>query len=232
MATTEHNNLQELNESQRIKIALYQELFATKHIVIPEVAAGKCVADMLVLNSAIHIIEIKSDKDKLVRLANQIKVYQKFANYVSIAVQEKFLEQVTADKNLNGVGIYHVTSNHKISQIRRPKYQTILKKRYLQYWCVEEINGTLAGFHGVYKMKTEEKRELLMKLLTHEELAKATLFRLREKYLGEYLKRIKALHREDFKDVLKSRFGKASPLKITPLTQIPCGVFIDFKGRR
>ena len=220
-----------LAESQKIKIVLYHELFRTKHVVIPEVSIGNRVADMLVLNSDIHIIEIKSDRDKLVRLAHQIQAYRKSANCVSVAVQDKFLPTALYDKDLDGIGVYHIDSKYKLHQARKPKHNQILKQDYFRYWCSEEVRGTLHGFKNISKLTIDELKEVLLKHLTIEELKKLTMFRMREKYFEEYAKRIQALDTGNLKETLKTRFGNTAPLKITPLAQIPCGVFINFFNR-
>lgn len=229
--TPTKGQFQLLSESQKIKIVLYNEFFRTKHVVIPEVSVGNRVADMLVLNANIHIIEIKSDRDKLIRLANQIKAYRKSANFVSIAVQDKFLNTALMDKRLNGVGVYHIDGKYKIRLARKPEHNHIQKGDFFRYWCAEEIRHTMHGFKNISRFSAEELKQTLLKHLSQEELKKLTMFRLREKYFEEYVRRIKALHSGDFKEALKTRFGKLMPLKITPLTQIPSGVFINFFNR-
>lgn len=220
-----------LSESQKIKISLYRHLFSTKHIAIPEVSIGSCVADMLVLNSDIHIIEIKSDRDKLIRLADQINAFRQSANCVSIAVQDKFLSFALTDKRLSGVGVYHIDNKYAVHLSRRPKHNQIQKRDYFRYWCSEEIKGTLRGYKNISRFSTEELKRILLEHLSQDELKRLTMFRLKEKYLDEYVKRINALSKNNLKETLKTRFGRLMPLKITPLAQIPCGVFIDFFGR-
>ena len=72
-----------------------------KHaVIVPEVTLGdsfydRVRADVFALNGSISIYEIKSEKDTLDRLDNQIEKYTRYANKVSVIVDSKFLGKMT-----------------------------------------------------------------------------------------------------------------------------------------
>lgn len=65
-------------------------------IVINELGLkhGKCRADIVVVNGCLAGFEIKSDKDSLSRLANQIHVYDAIFDRIAIIVTQRHLKTV------------------------------------------------------------------------------------------------------------------------------------------
>jgi hypothetical protein len=66
-------------------------------IVVDELSLcrGDARVDIAVVNGSLHGFEIKSEQDTLVRLANQIDVYSKVFDYLTLCVGPRHLEKVT-----------------------------------------------------------------------------------------------------------------------------------------
>lgn len=224
--------LDELQEADKIKISLYQHLLKEldkTQFIIPEVFIGKAVADMLVVNGDIHIYEIKSKKDSLSRLEHQLLRYKQCANKVTLVVDQKFVKKLENLPLMDNVGIIVVDEKYKLSEIKPTTNTTVKKECYFAYWSPIELRETLRGFPGWYKLSTYEANLKLEKILTKDEIRRLTLFRLREKYIKEFLTRKELIKSKNYTEALKKRFNEEmNSLNITPLKDIPYSVFKDF----
>ncbi len=224
--------LNELKEAEKIKVSLYKKLLPNldqSQFIIPEVFIGKAVADLLVVNGDIHIYEIKSKKDSLSRLEHQILRYKQCANKVTLVVDQKFVKKIDNLPLLKNIGIIIVDEKYNLKEIKPATYNQISKEFYFAYWSPIELRETLRGFPGWYKLSTYEASLKLGELLTEDETRRLTLFRLREKYIKEFLFRKELIKCKEYKDALKKRFDKEiDSISITPLKNIPYHVFRDF----
>lgn len=221
-----------MTEADKIKIVLYKDLLEKlneKQFIIPEVFIGKVIADILVVNGDIHIYEIKSKSDSLSRLENQIIRYKECANKVTVVVDEKFVSKLESLPFMENVGIMYVDKKYKLHELKVANYSTIYKSGYFAYWAPIELRETLRGFPGWYKLSTYEANLKLEEILTEDEIRRLTLFRLREKYIYEFIKRKELIKSKNYEEALKKRFDDSlNSLTITPLKYIPYHVFRDF----
>lgn len=221
-----------MTEADKIKIAFYQKLLEKideKQFIVPEVFIGKAIADILVVNGDIHIYEIKSKSDSLNRLENQIIRYKECANKVTVVVDEKFVSKLESLSFMENVGIIAVDKKYKLRELKAAAYSAINKGSYFAYWAPIELRETLRGFPGWYKLSTYEANLKLEEILTEDEIRRLTLFRLREKYIHEFITRKELIKSKNYEEALKKRFDDAiSSLTITPLKYIPYHVFRDF----
>ena len=102
--------------------ALTHKILLGKHSLktasmLTEFRTGTCKADVVILNGTATVYEIKSERDSLSKLANQIKNYKKvFAEVYVIA----------SDRHINGVlgsvpedvGVMKLGPHYKITQVR------------------------------------------------------------------------------------------------------------------
>ncbi len=224
--------LNELQEADKIKIALYENLLKKLNkdqFIIPEVFIGKAVADLLVVNGDIHIYEIKSKKDSLSRLEHQLLRYKQCANKVTLVIDKKFLEKLEKLPLIEDIGIIVVDEKYKLKEIKPAINTKINKEYYFAYWSPIELRETLRGFPDWYKLTTYEANLKLGEVLTEEETRRITLFRLREKYIREFLFRKDLIKSKNYKEALKKRFEEGmNTINITPLKNIPYHVFRDF----
>ncbi|MFX4252014.1 sce7726 family protein [Aliarcobacter butzleri] len=223
--------LNELKEAERIKISLLKYIYKStkgRYIAVPEVSLPNSVIDILVTNGDIHIYEIKSKADSLVRLEKQINDYKKFAHKVTVVADEKFISKLDTLDFMDGVGVISVSSRYGLTHIRDSKKFEVGKNFYLAYWSPIELRESLRGFEQWYKYSSDEAYNKILDILTEDELRKVTLFRLKEKYIREHLKRQDYIENKDYEKALLSRFKDLEDMGITPLKYLPAHIFKDF----
>ncbi|QKC83491.1 sce7726 family protein [Mesorhizobium sp. NZP2077] len=79
--------------------ALTQKILMGKHSLrtasmLNEFRAGTCKADLVILNGTATVYEIKSERDSLARLANQVQNYQRVFATVNVIASEDHIEGV------------------------------------------------------------------------------------------------------------------------------------------
>lgn len=194
-----------------------------KHdIAIPEVVIGKnnsVRSDIFALNGDISIYEIKTKNDTLVRLENQIKFYQQYANRVYVVVDKKFLDKLNVDST---IGIYELT-NRGINLIREATFNNLPVENYFDYWWTLEFKEILRGVPGFSKITNYlDGQQALKNILSDEEIKKLTIFRLKERYQGESDDIKECIYKQSEIKFIKRKVN--NNLKITPLKDIPFGV--------
>jgi hypothetical protein len=212
---------------KEVKIKVIEWLMKhEKHsVVIPEVTLGHKAnmsganvsrADIFAVNGDISIYEIKTERDTLDRLDNQLAMYQKVANRVSVVVADKFVEK--AIQLPENIGVYSITSR-SIKKIRPAKRCQITTDAYLQYWWGLELKEIFKGFSGWSKLDSESGKQKLINLLTDEQIRNLTLYRLKERYSNESKTIENAIIEKRYDDLFPKRnFG--GNIKITPLKEM------------
>ncbi|OOE35602.1 sce7726 family protein [Salinivibrio kushneri] len=83
-----------------VRVAVHKKLLKHPHkdpstFVLDEmdICVGACRVDIAVLNGSMHGYELKSEKDTLERLPNQVKYYSAVMDKVTLVVCEKHLEE-------------------------------------------------------------------------------------------------------------------------------------------
>lgn len=220
---------------KEIKIKVFEYLIKKeKHsVVIPEITIGNKIkmntsgavrADIFAVNGDISIYEIKSEKDSLNRLDNQIKLYQEYANRVNIVVADKFMDKI--DFVSENIGIYSY-SNKGIKCIREPISNKIKTDKYLTYWWASELKQIFRGIKGSSNLHLEAGLKKMKELLSDDEIKNLTLFRLSERYNQESETIRKILLEKDYENLFpRKSFNKK--IKVTPLKDIPFGVIRPF----
>lgn len=111
-----------LRDEYIYRAALTQKVLMGKHslntaCMLNEFRAGTCKADLVILNGTATVYEIKSERDSLDRLINQISNYKKvFAKIYVIAAEghvQKVLQIVPKD-----VGVLKLSKRYQISAMR------------------------------------------------------------------------------------------------------------------
>ncbi|WP_312434964.1 sce7726 family protein [Janthinobacterium sp.] len=85
--------------------------------MLSEFRIGTCKADLVILNGASTVYEIKSERDNLDRLPNQIAAYFKVFSRVNIITSENHIDAVL-DSVPDDVGVLLLNSRLKISPVR------------------------------------------------------------------------------------------------------------------
>lgn len=212
-----------------VKSKIIEWLIKTKKhdVVVTEVAVGNVCkggesarSDIFAVNGDISIYEVKTERDTLARLENQLKFYTRYANRVSVVVADKFMSKV--EKLPDHIGIYRYDTKG-IYEARSPIKQEIEFERYLEYWWVKELKEIFRGFPKWYELYDETATDKLLGILTKEQIRNLTLYRLKERYKDESegLKE-SVINGTKFE---KRKFQKT--LNITPLKDIPMSELLD-----
>lgn len=104
------------------RAALTQNVLLGRHSLktasmLNEFRVGACRADLVILNGTATVYEIKSERDSLVRLAHQVKNYQKIFTKIYIISSEDHISGVKNNVP-NEVGIMCLSKRFQISTIR------------------------------------------------------------------------------------------------------------------
>ncbi|CCF22247.1 conserved protein of unknown function; Putative Phage P4 cII-like protein (fragment) (plasmid) [Pseudorhizobium banfieldiae] len=85
--------------------------------MLTEFRAGACKADVAILNGTATVYEIKSERDSLSRLANQIENYKKVFAKVYVIASEGHVKGVL-DTVSEDVGVMMLGSRYRIATVR------------------------------------------------------------------------------------------------------------------
>lgn len=104
------------------KAALIQKVLLGRHSLksaslLTEFRVGRCKADVAILNGTSSVYEIKSERDSLARLEEQISEYRNFFARVNVVVAESHLSGVMRIVPQD-VGIYLLSDRFQLSTIR------------------------------------------------------------------------------------------------------------------
>lgn len=105
--------------------ALVQNILLGRHTLnttcmLTEFRAGSCKADVAILNGTSTVYEIKSDRDSLSRLANQIENYRKVFAKIYVIAGDGHVEEVI-DSTSNDIGVLSLVRWDRISTVREAK---------------------------------------------------------------------------------------------------------------
>lgn len=176
---------------KNIKLKIIDYLTKKNHheIIVPEVTIGHkssntlyVRADIFALNGEIAIYEIKSEKDSLARLSNQLKNYALYANKVNLVIDKKFLNKL--EDISNDIGIY-IIDGEILKEVREATYKDIDEEYLTQYWLSNELKDFLYGYKGISKLTKLECIAYLKSILTKHQLYNATLYMLKNRYVSE-----------------------------------------------
>lgn len=85
--------------------------------MLNEFRVGSCKADLVILNGTATVYEIKSERDSLARLANQIENYKRVFAKVNVIASEGHIEGVL-DTIPDDVGVMCLSSRYRITHVR------------------------------------------------------------------------------------------------------------------
>lgn len=85
--------------------------------MLNEFRAGSCKADLVILNGTATVYEIKSERDSLARLANQVDNYKRVFAKVNVIASEGHVDGVLASVP-DDVGVMCLSKRYRISTVR------------------------------------------------------------------------------------------------------------------
>ncbi|MBX9727325.1 MAG: sce7726 family protein [Sphingopyxis sp.] len=89
--------------------------------MLNEFRAGSCKADLVILNGTATVYEIKSERDSLSRLANQVENYKRVFAKVNVIASEGHIEGVLATVP-DDVGVMCLSKRYRITTVREAIY--------------------------------------------------------------------------------------------------------------
>lgn len=103
------------------RAAIVKKVLLGKHSLhtasmLNEFRAGSCKADLVILNGTSSVYEIKSERDSLSRLANQVENYKRVFATVNVIVSENHIESVRKVVS-DDIGIMCLSKRYQISVI-------------------------------------------------------------------------------------------------------------------
>ncbi|MEQ8445354.1 MAG: sce7726 family protein [Pelagibacterium sp.] len=111
-----------LRDEYIYRSALTQKILMGKHSLrtasmLNEFRAGSCKADLVILNGTSTVYEIKSERDSLSRLANQVENYKRVFASVNVVVSERHVDGVQLVLP-EDVGILCLSHRYHITMVR------------------------------------------------------------------------------------------------------------------
>lgn len=85
--------------------------------MLNEFRAGSCKADLVILNGTATVYEIKSERDSLTRLANQVENYKRVFAKVNVIASEGHIKGVLATVP-DDVGVMCLSNRYRITTVR------------------------------------------------------------------------------------------------------------------
>lgn len=106
------------------RAALVQKIALGKHslstaTILNEFRAGPCKADLVVLNGTSTAYEIKSERDSLARLQNQLLNYRQVFASVNVVVSQRHCHEVLATTS-SDIGVMTLSSRFTLNVEREP----------------------------------------------------------------------------------------------------------------
>ncbi|MDD2988099.1 MAG: sce7726 family protein [Zoogloea sp.] len=85
--------------------------------MLTEFRAGSCKADLAILNGTATVYEIKSDRDSLARLTNQLENYRKVFAKIYVIASEAFVQEIVSSTS-SDVGVLSLVRWNRIQTVR------------------------------------------------------------------------------------------------------------------
>lgn len=191
-------NLYDIDIRQAIteRLASYKDCKVMQEVYT---SSGTVIADVVAVNGHICAYEIKSDKDSLLRLPNQVEFYDKNFEMNSIIVGEKFEKKIN-DKIPSHWGIivaYRGKTKVNLKFIRRPKMNPYVNfGDFLHHLSSDELKQMVLNFNLFPDRSRSEirrifKQELINLIEKNSNKAEKELVRkevrniLKQKRLGQ-----------------------------------------------
>lgn len=95
-------------------------------LILNELKIGASKADLVMLNGAVRIFEIKTELDDFTKLSKQLADYQKFADEVSIVTDEKNAEKLKVEYADTNIGIIVLDTKNNLQTVKEVSHNTVL----------------------------------------------------------------------------------------------------------
>ena len=115
--------------------------------MLTEFRAGSCKADLVILNGTSTVYEIKSDRDSLTRLANQISNYRKVFAKIYVIAGEAHVHEVL-ESTSSDIGVMSLAREDRIRTVREAadRANFVCPKTIFDSLRLEEARSILRAF--------------------------------------------------------------------------------------
>lgn len=134
--------------------------------LLNEVRAGSCKADVVVLNGTSTAYEIKSERDSLVRLRNQIFNYRLVFAAVNVVSSESHISEVLK-VTPEDVGVIRLSERFRFQTVRKAQRrpERVVPSKVLEVLRVDEANSILTRLgHEIPRVPNTQIRSELDRL--------------------------------------------------------------------
>ncbi len=146
-------------------------------------ARWKRRADLLVVNGSIQLIEIKSERDNLSRLEDQIEYFLKKGHKVTLIADKKHKDKIR--KLPNEIGVFWIVDGELILE-KLPVKRDLQSKVLSEYWRLDELRMLFKGIlKNVHRMHVDKLQAFLGSYPT-EVVDKLTCGLLKARYQKYY----------------------------------------------
>ena len=95
-------------------------------LTINELKVGASKADLVLLNGAVRLYEIKTELDGLGKLSKQLFDYQKFADKVYVVTDEKFARKIITEYATTNIGVISLDAKNKLNILKEAESNSLL----------------------------------------------------------------------------------------------------------
>lgn len=158
-------------------------------LTLNELKIGASKADLVMLNGAVRVFEIKTELDDFSKLSKQLNDYQKFADNVFIVTDEKYAEKLKVEYINTNIGIIVLDAKNKLQVIKEAgsnallfDFDTIFKILRKQEY-LDLVTENFGGIPEVPNTKIFRACYELLESIDIVDLQKQVLNKLKERKL-------------------------------------------------
>jgi hypothetical protein len=180
-------------DERRLKACVIDRLLSSKHVdddavILTELTVGNWArrADIVLANGRLWGFEIKSERDRLVRLRGQLEAFTNYFEKFNLVVAERF-ENDAFTMSPDFVGIWVSDKSGNLVQRRPPKQKTLTRAGYLDHLTASDLRLLLVC-NGLKIGGAMHRRDLvrLAQELSVSDLAQAARAAVKRRYVAIY----------------------------------------------
>jgi len=154
-------------------------------------------ADLVVVNSRLHVFEIKSEADNLTRLLAQMSTYERFFDKVTLVCGPSHIKRALEylEPRIEIIAAEHRNEGIFLRRVRRGTTKTVIDKQaLLQLMTNKEITSLLSENQLAYKARARRKNLIfLASHLRARSIHAAAIASLKIRYSERYLNFVSGL---------------------------------------
>ena len=176
--------------ADKIKCALIDYILATQGPIkliateLPFLSGDRWADIAVVKGEKIIAYEVKSEKDTLSRLLNQIEDYKQTFSEVYVVISKKFRHNQQLKEVPRNIGILQIDEQMLFTHIRKPQHSNRLSLKYLSFFLWKDDLTKL--FRNSKEIPTIQLRSQAIKTLTRSRLFSIAIKAILTRYSGRF----------------------------------------------